>query len=475
MRSYRPLLAVTLLAVAAVLFWGLGSLPLMSYNEARRAVPASVMFSTGDWLIPRLNGEPYLAKPPLLYWLAASSSHVLGSASEWAVRLPSAIAALATVAIAFVFALRRFGPWAALFAVQVLIANAGFSSFARRAEIEMLLAALCFGALLAALRFSRGDGARGWLWLSYGLLGAAVLTKGPLALLFVTLPLLADALLGRQPRQWQALGDPVGWLLFLVVGSSWYLAVTWAEGVDVWRAIVAKDIVAKVAGSAGDPVFMYCLWLLADFFPASVLFLVRPVSVWRRWRGDRRIVPVVLAVALPLLVFSAFSNKHAKYLLPVYPWLAILLGKRLGEIYEASRPFVRRALLAAGLALPVGYAVFFAVAEARVFDYRFAAFAGIREQLAGAGRFPLYGTPDVDERLPYYAGRDIPAIDAESVAHLRQAATAFVLLAEQSRGQVADWQADCLLAEFKPYLKKGKALGVYGYGEACADIASGGK
>ena len=53
------------------------------------------------------------------------------------------------------------------------------------------------------------------------LLGAAILTKGPLALLFVTLPLLADALYERQPRQWQALRDPLSWGIFLVVGSSW--------------------------------------------------------------------------------------------------------------------------------------------------------------------------------------------------------------------------------------------------------------
>ena len=37
----------------AGLLLGLGSLPLLSCNEARRAIPASTMFVSGDWLLPR--------------------------------------------------------------------------------------------------------------------------------------------------------------------------------------------------------------------------------------------------------------------------------------------------------------------------------------------------------------------------------------------------------------------------------------
>ncbi|HNI52446.1 MAG TPA: glycosyltransferase family 39 protein [Accumulibacter sp.] len=208
-KTYRLLLLATVAVGALVFFWGLGSLPLLSYNEARRAIPASTMFVSGDWLLPRLNGDLYLAKPPLLYWLSAASAHLFGAANEWAVRLPSALAASVVAVLAYRYALRQFGPWPALFAVQILIANTSFAMDARRAQIEMLLTALCFSSLLAALHYTRGDGDRRWLWLSYLLLGAATLTKGPLALLFVTLPLLANALYQRQPRLWLALRDPI--------------------------------------------------------------------------------------------------------------------------------------------------------------------------------------------------------------------------------------------------------------------------
>jgi 4-amino-4-deoxy-L-arabinose transferase-like glycosyltransferase len=109
------------------------------------------MFATGDWLFPRLNGELYISKPPLIYWLAAEVSWLFGTVNEWTVRLPSAMAASAIAIVIYRYMRTRFGAWPALFAVQLLIANVSFAMFARRAEIEMLLTALCFFSFLSAM------------------------------------------------------------------------------------------------------------------------------------------------------------------------------------------------------------------------------------------------------------------------------------------------------------------------------------
>jgi len=467
-KLYRRLLYATLVIGATIFYWGLGDIALMSYNEARRAIPIGTMFATGDWLLPRLNGELYLTKPPLLYWLGTASAYLFGGPNEWAVRLPAALAATSVSVVAYRYTLRQFGAWPALFTVQLLIANTGFTMFARRAEIEMLLTALCFFALLAALNFTRGNGERKWLWLSYFLLGAAVLAKGPLALLFVTLPLLIDAFCHRQPRQWQALRDPVGWGIFFVVGASWYAAVTWQMGLEIWQATIQKDILNKVHGSAGEPVFSYFLWLMTDFFPASLLLFVAPLATWRRWKNQHDSMALLLAVLTPLLIFTAFSDKHAKYLLPAYPLIAILLGKRLGELYAAAGPAIRRSLLVAGILLPVGYAVFYAVVEARVFEYRYSAFPKFTHWISSVKGIPIYGYRDLDERLVYYARRDITMLDQASLQSLRETKTPLVLLVETSRIPEIAPQADCVIQKFEPYLKKGKSLTVFGFGSACA-------
>ena len=67
------------------------------------------MAAGGDWVVPTLNHQAYLDKPPLLYWLAAASLRAFGT-HEWAVRLVPSLAAWATVLITFVLGRRLVGP-----------------------------------------------------------------------------------------------------------------------------------------------------------------------------------------------------------------------------------------------------------------------------------------------------------------------------------------------------------------------------
>ena len=468
MKLHRTLLLLTIAIGALTLFWGLGSIPLLSFNEARRAIPASNIFTTGDWLLPTLNGELYLTKPPLLYWMGAISAHLFGAANEWAVRLPSAIAAVTIAIVTYRLSLRQFGPWPALFSVQILIASSGFTTYARRVQLETLQMALCFCALMAMLQYTRDGGRRPWIWLSYFLLGAAILTKGPIALLFVTLPLLVNALYQRQPRQWQALRDPLGWAICLAVGSSWFLAVTWQMGPDIWKAIFQKDIVSKVSSPERDPIYMYFVWLLTDFFPWSLLIFVAPIAAWRRWKENRTTVTLSLAVIVPLLLYSAFSSKNAKYLLPIYPFIAILLGKRLGEIFEGAGALTRKSLLAITLLLPAGYAAFYAFAEPRILNYRYAAFPQISAWVGQIKDTPLYGYIDLDERLIYYAKRNVPILTEASLQEMRANKTSLLLMVEGSKSEEMNAKADCRVTQFSPYLSKNKTLTVYGFGSACS-------
>lgn len=471
-KLYRLLCWLTLLIGLVCFFWGLGNIPLLSLNEARRAIPTQAMFASGDWLLPRLNGELYLTKPPLLYWLTTATSHLFGNVNEWSVRLPSALAAAVAAFATYRYALRRFGPWAALFAAQVLIANATFARFARRAEIEMLLTVLCFGALLAALHFVQERAERRWILLSYLLLGLAILTKGPVALLFVTLPLLVYALVYRETRAWQVLRAPLGWGILLLVGSSWFLAVSLQMGFDIWQTTVQRDIMGKVQGAASYPLFDYILWIPGDFLPASLLLLAAPLATWRRWKSDNRLVVLIIAIAAPLLIFSMFSYKHTKYLLPAYPLLALLAGKRLSELLETVRPAWRRVLLTLGILMPLCYAGYFAVAEARMQAYRYVALLQFEQWFAGVRDTPVYSYIELQERPVYYARRAIPVLDQEELEQMRIQQPSFLLLVENDHRDTVAQVADCKVREFEPYLKRKKTLTIFGFGTVCPPPAN---
>ncbi|WP_137718633.1 ArnT family glycosyltransferase [Methylobacillus flagellatus] len=464
-RLYPALLTLVALIAAITLFWGLGDIGLMSFNEARRAIPTTHMLTSGDWLLPVMNGEIYIAKPPLIYWLAAACASLFSTLNEWTLRLPVAIAAAGMAVVAYRFALRRFGAWPALFVLLVLIANAGYAMLARRIEIEMLLATLCFFSYLCALKFSVEEAPISWLRLSYLLLGLAVLTKGPLALLFVTLPLLVLALHQRQSRYWKALTDPWSWLVLLLVGGSWYAVVSWQLGLDAWAATLQRDIVHKVHGENAEPLFNYLLWLGLDFLPFTLLLLARPLATLQRWKQQPMLLALLLAVLVPLLVFTAFSDKHAKYLLPVYPLIALLLGKRLGELFDGMGAKLQYNLLAFMLVLAVAYAAYYGVFERHLLHYRYQALTEFSLWLEQQPGLTMYGYKHLDERLVYYAKRDIPLVGDRDFARLKREG-ALLLVEGRDIARVRPL-AGCVIRQFRPYLKQKKSLMVFGFGAAC--------
>ena len=75
----------------ALLLYPCLSFALFEPDESRYAEMPREMLQRGDWITPRLQGEPYLEKPPLLYWLTAISYQLFG-VHDWAARLPPALA-----------------------------------------------------------------------------------------------------------------------------------------------------------------------------------------------------------------------------------------------------------------------------------------------------------------------------------------------------------------------------------------------
>ncbi len=104
-----------LLAVSLLFLFVKFDMPLLDPDEGLYASIAQEMLSRGDWVIPHMNGLPYLEKPPLYFWLTALTFRVFG-ASEWAVRLWSALATLGTVLLTWRIGRRLYGARAGLLA-----------------------------------------------------------------------------------------------------------------------------------------------------------------------------------------------------------------------------------------------------------------------------------------------------------------------------------------------------------------------
>jgi 4-amino-4-deoxy-L-arabinose transferase-like glycosyltransferase len=213
--AHRP--GILLLGIAV---W-LGALawvrPLAVPDEARYTDIVRWMAIGNDWLVPRLNGAPFLHKPPLYFWLEALTIRVLGVSAPSA-RLVSWCAAASLCAAVFWFALRHLDARSARWTLLVLALNPLLFVGAQFANLDMLVAAFITLATVLAIEASRTQSAKLWI-AAYAACAFGVLSKPAGTFL------LWAVMVERAPaRIWQALSLR-GMLLFAALVVPWFVAV----------------------------------------------------------------------------------------------------------------------------------------------------------------------------------------------------------------------------------------------------------
>lgn len=336
--SRTPLLALGILC-AVLFFWQLGAYSLFNETEAKQAEIARQIWVQQNWITPYYNGEVYFDKPILLHWLMAIAIALVGL-NEWAVRLPSAIAATVLVLATYGYISRleshRVGWLTALF----LAANPFTFALGRTGQHDMVL--VCFWAIaLYSWYVGYVTGRRGAYLLFFGAMALATLAKGPLAIVLGGLTIGGFvAWVGR----WRTLVEmPWGWggVIFGAIVLPWYGLMTTIHG---WTFIaqflgynnVDRFLRPNLQQSA--PVYFYGLLLAAGFFPWHGLLpaIALAPNRWHQWHPAhwRRIsaqgqLPLFMGIWLGGVVgfMSIAATKLPWYVYPGVPPLAYLCAR----------------------------------------------------------------------------------------------------------------------------------------------------
>ena len=329
--------ALLLLLTAALLLLRAGDVPLVGPDEPRYARVAVEMQRAGEWVRPTLQGQPWLEKPVLYYWLAGAAFSVFGEA-EAAARLPSLLAALLLVGSTALVGARLYGRAAGLQAGFVLGTSLLVFVYGRAASMDMLLAAaVTVGVGLVALRRA-GLAGRLAIPAAYAAFALATLAKGPLGVALPVLVLGADALLSRDRRALRELVSLPGLALFALVAGAWYVPILLDQGrhfVDVFVLNHNLQRFTSTIHRHPGPVVYYLPVLALGMFPwTGLLPAAAACASPRRDPVDRF---VVLWLLLPLAFFSLAGSKLPGYCLPCLPPLALLMGRAAARLTLDAR------------------------------------------------------------------------------------------------------------------------------------------
>ena len=346
-RSAIGRIALLLLVAYVCLFHGLTAFGLVGPDEPRYASIARDMATSGDWVTPRLHGEPWLEKPILYYWVAAVGYRIF-SDGELAARLPSVLGALTTLLTLGWVAWRFYGPTTATFFALVFPSSIGVLAFARAATPDMLFTSTLALALAAAaplvLLMNQRRSVLAFQIAFGAALGLAVLAKGPAGVVLAGGSTVIGALLiKRGGRVWR-LASPWALASFAVVALPWYVlcAVRNPEFVQVF--FVSHNVQRFLA-----PVFQHQqpFWyfgpvLLVGLAPwtAAIVATVQEAAARLRRRAWAGSPSIFLAswVLFPVLFFSFSQSKLPGYVLPVVPVAALLLAHVLARAARGDRP-----------------------------------------------------------------------------------------------------------------------------------------
>ena len=318
--------------------------PGFSDTEGMFAEPARGMLASGDWVTPRVNGEPFFTKPPLIYWLAGGLWSVTGP-TEYA-RIWPVAAGLGTVALTASLGTRLFGPAAGFAAAAVLGTSAGQFLEARMLRADMVLMFVVTAALWAWLRLRTGEGHRGAALTFWSVLAVGLLDKGFLVLVLVGGVIACVELLEGHVRpaavmaRLRVLHLPLGLAVLAVIAAPWHVVAAWRNPGFVWDYVVnqhlmfffdrklPRDSIPDSLGFFWEAFGLRGLpWSLV--WPAALVHAVRTVRARPGSRAAYRLVAVWLGVVLGF--FSLASSRLEHYALPAMPAAALLVGGLIGD------------------------------------------------------------------------------------------------------------------------------------------------
>jgi 4-amino-4-deoxy-L-arabinose transferase-like glycosyltransferase len=347
------------LAALLTLLWlaTLTARPLFNPDEARYAEIPREMLSSGDWVIPHLNGLAYIEKPPLQYWATALSFRLLG-VTEFAARVYCALTALGCIFLAWLAARRLGNPQAGWRAAAVLSGMFMFVVLGQLLTLDMSLTFYMTLSLVAFLLAQSAAQPRPWMLLAWAATGLGVLTKGLVAAAIPAAVLILYSLYSRDTTPWRRIYVTWGLPLFLAITVPWHWLAA-RRLADFLEFFFVHEHLARYLTPIADrqePWWFFVGVFLAGSVPWTLSALRVLGGGWRTRAAAAHAAfqPTVFLwiwVVFIGVFFSLSDSKLMPYILPVMPALALLIALLPAQVLRRDFRFTAILTVIAGIGL----------------------------------------------------------------------------------------------------------------------------
>lgn len=367
---------IALLSVLVIVPF-LGETIFYSKGEPREAIVAYTMLESGNWILPTNYGVEIAYKPPFLYWAIAVVSSILGGVTEFSSRMPSALAFLAMQLVFFSFVAKRKDIKTAFLTSILLLSSFEVHRAAVACRLDMLQVSFIVISLCLLFRWDEKD-CKGIPWLAVLLMACATLTKGPVGSIFPCVGIgIYQLLRGRTFGKtfFSLLG--IGFLTLIPLGV-WFWAAYHQGGqsfVDLMLEENTGRFFRKMSyASHENPIWYNFLTIIWGWIPWTLVLLIslfglkwkkisllpegaslseRLKKAWTKFRSQSPLHLFTWVVILFIFVFYCIpKSKRSVYLLPIYPFMAMLLAEYLlALVQRGAKVFKISACIFASLAL----------------------------------------------------------------------------------------------------------------------------
>lgn len=299
-------------------------------EECRWAVGAREMLATGDWIVPRQQGVVFPERPPMSMWLMAAVGYVRGEVDVIAIRLPSVVAIVLTSLLIYGYTRVLVSGFAALVAALAYASMGQVLQIGRMGESEAVFTLFVSASLLLwHLSYTRRWRPLATWSIGFACAALAALVKGPQAPVYFVAITAVYLAMHRDWRYLFAWQYAAGVALFVSIIAAWQI--------PFYLATDVHSVAATWAGLATDRIYLsglakhlvtYPLETFACLLPWSPILVALAKRDTRELLADQRplvlFVVIALAVAYPTVWIVA--GAQARYFMPLYPLIAVLVG-----------------------------------------------------------------------------------------------------------------------------------------------------